>query len=172
MKYEIGQEVWHATFENHQVSVTCPDCGGTGRLRVTFHDETQVSIGCRNCSSGYDKPTGRVEIYEHQPRARLAIITGVEVDGAKVEWRTSDSYRVDESALFDNEADCMASAMTKAAAYDQEQRDRVFKKEKDTRTWAWNASYHRKRIKEAQRDIEYHSANLNVAKVKAKEKEG
>ena len=44
-KYEIGQDVFFASFSSHASEyVTCPDCGGTARLRVTFHDETTVSI--------------------------------------------------------------------------------------------------------------------------------
>jgi len=171
MRFEIGQQVWRPSFDNEPAYITCPDCGGSGRLRVTFHDETQVSIECKNCSVGYDPPSGRIKCYNRMPRAELETITGCEIGGGKVEWRTSGTYRVDASELFDNEADCMIAAMAKAAQFDADDRQRILTKEKDTRSWAWNASYHRKCIKEAQRQIEYHTAKLNVAKVKAKEPE-
>lgn len=169
MKIEIGQQVWRATFDAEAAYVICPDCGGTGRIRVTFHDETQVSIECKNCSAGYNPPTGRIRVYDHKPRASLETVIGCEIKGDKIKWRTSGTYRIDASELFDNEADCMVAAIAKAEAFDAEERQRVLTKEKDTRSWAWNASYHRREIKEAQRRIEYHTAKLNVAKIKAKE---
>lgn len=169
MRFEIGQQVWRATFGTRENFVTCPDCGGTGRLRVTFHDETQVSIHCQNCALGYDPPTGRIRVYDRRAEAVKTTITGMEVEGTEVQWRTADSYRVEDCDIFDNEADCLVAAQAKAEQFDLEERERVFKKEKDTRTWAWNASYHRKAIKEAQRQIEYHTSKLNAAVVKAKE---
>ena len=169
MKYEIGQQVYRATWDTRTAYVICPDCGGTGRLRVTFHDETQVSIECRNCSVGYDPPTGQIKVYERQPRASITSITGCEIEGTKIDWRTADSYRVPEEELFTDYDACMDFARSKAAKADQEERDRINNKEKDTRTWAWNATYHRNQIKEAKRQIEYHSAKLAVAVVKAKE---
>lgn len=174
MRYNVGQLVWIGDFSPlAPTSVTCPDCGGTGRLRVTFHDETQVSIGCSNCAPGYNPPTGQVTVYQNAAKARQAVITGMEMDGGKTRWHvdgTNGSYRiVDDADTFDNEAAALAWAEQKAAAYIQKQHDRIFTKEKDTRTWAWNASYHRKCIKQAQAEIERHTAKLNVAAIKAKE---
>ena len=39
-------------------------------------------------------------------------------------------------------------------------------KEQQHRSWAWNATYHRKCLKEALRQVEYHTAKLNVAETK------
>lgn len=65
-KFKIGDTVWHATFGMTETWVTCPDCGGTGRLRVTFHDETQVSIECNRCGPGYEPPTGRIKCWDRK----------------------------------------------------------------------------------------------------------
>lgn len=176
MRFEVGQQIWIGTFSPlSPVHETCPDCGGTGRLRVTFHDETQVSIECRNCAAGYDPPTGRVIVYRNDAGARQATVTGLEVHGAKVRWHVdacAGSYRiVDDEDAFEIEADALAWAQARAATYEAEQRAKIFQKEKDTHTWAWNASYHRNNIKRAEKDIAYHTAKLNVAKLKAKEPE-
>jgi hypothetical protein len=140
---------------------------------VTFHDDTQVSIECRNCAPGYDPPTGRVIVYQSAAKARQAVVSGLEVHGGKTRWHVDASggcYRiVDDEDAFDSQEAALARAERKAAEYAREQNARVSAKEKDTRTWAWNASYHRKQIKEAQRQIEYHTAKLNVAAIKAKE---
>ncbi len=169
MKFEIGQQVWRPTFDSSMTYVVCPDCGGTGRLRVTFHDEIQVSIECQNCGPGYKPPTGRIKVYERRPRASLETIVGCEIEGEKIEWRTNECYRVEEGELFDNEEDCVVAAQAKAAQADAEERQRILTKEKPTRTWAWNAHYHRREIKEAQRRLKYHTEKLTVASLKAKE---
>lgn len=176
MRYEVGQSIWIGEFSPlAPTHVTCPDCGGTGRLRVTFHDDTQVSIECRNCSAGYNPPTGMVMVYQNAAKARQAVVSGMEIHGGKTRWHvdaSSSGYRiVDDEDAFDTQEDAFAWAEQKAATYVQEQRARVSAKEKDTRTWAWNASYHRRQIEESHRQIEYHTAKLNVAAIKAKEKQ-
>lgn len=181
-KYEIGQEIFWASFSSHTGTyVTCPDCGGTGRLRVTFHDETTVSIECKNCSRGYDPPTGRIHIYTRKGEAKKGRVSGIKISDDKVEYeaeywytasdghfyKTHNHVKEDEVCLSESEAQSRADKM--AAEHDAEERARIFGKEKDARSWAWNASYHRKEIKEAERRLAYHTAKLNVAKVKAKE---
>jgi len=168
MKYQIGQQVWRASWTTTENYVTCPDCGGTGRIRVTFHDETQVSIDCQRCTYGYNTPTGTLKVYDRKAIAVPTTIIGMEVDGGKLKWKTNDCYQVDEVDLFDNEADCLKRAEVMAVEADAQEREKIQKKEKDTRSWAWNAQYHKREIKEAQKKIEYHTAKLNVATIKAK----
>jgi len=173
MKYEVGQQVWWATCQTSEHFEKCPDCGGTGRLRVTFHDETQVSIDCANCASGYNPPTGLVKWYGRAAEARLITITGFEFTDGKASYHAGigpgSYYRIDESELFDAETDAKAHADKLAAEHDAAERARVLNKEKNTRSWAWNASYHRNIIKRAEKDIAYHAAKLAVAALKAKE---
>lgn len=174
MRFEVGQKIWIGDFSALSPAYeTCPDCGGTGRLRVTFHDETQVSIECRNCAAGYDPPTGRVIVYRNAARARHATVCGFENAHGKVRWHVDGddcSYRVvDDENAFDTENDALTWAKQCAASYEAEQRAKIFSKEKDSRTWAWNASYHRRCIKDAEKQIKYHSEKLAAAMVKAKE---
>lgn len=168
-KFQIGDDLWYPTWDAFDNYVTCPDCGGTGRLRVTFHDETQVSIDCRNCSSGYDEPSGRVRVYDRKAAVKYCVVSGLEIEGTTVRYRTSDSRVLDEADLFRDHDEAMAAAVLKAGEASHQERERIATKEKDTRTWAWNASYHRGKIKQAHKDIEYHTAKLAVAAIKAKE---
>lgn len=173
LRFEVGQQVWVADFSPLDPSYeTCPDCGGTGRLRVIFHDETQVSIACQNCALGYDPPTGRIMVRRVAPNARQAIICGYESHD-KIRWHVdsvANCYRIfDDEKVFVTQAEAQARAESDAAEYEANERKRLFEKEQDTRSWAWNASYHRKQIKEAQRQIEYHTAKLSVAALTALE---
>jgi hypothetical protein len=46
---------------------------------------------------------------------------------------------------------------------------RLATREKPTRTWAWNATYHRGCIRKAEHDLEYHRSKLTVALIHKKE---
>lgn len=172
LKYNIGDRVYYATFNSHVgVYVECPDCGGTGRIRCILHDETTVSINCGNCSQGYDPPTGRILIYDNKPDVENVTISGVEVEVGKLpEYKTTDHWYLKEDRLFSSKEDATAKALELHEAYKQAQRDKVLTKEKDKKSWAWNASYHRGIIRRAEKDIVYHTAKLNVANLKKKEK--
>jgi hypothetical protein len=172
MRYQIGQVAWLATFENHARQVPCPDCGGTGRLRVLMHDDTQMSVECRNCAIGYDSSTGRVTVHDREPRAEQVAIDGLEVTATEERYRVGSGnvYRLIESErLYDTEAEALVAARSLATQHDEEERKRILGKEKDTRSWAWNASYHRRCIERARKEIMYHESKLAVAAIKAKE---
>jgi hypothetical protein len=173
MRFRIGQQVWIANFQPMApVLVTCPDCGGTGRLRVLFHDDTIVSIECRNCAAGYDPPTGMVTMHQRSVGVRKVIVTGVQMQGKEIEWHLDGTdrawTRMEDACIFDNATDALAAAQEEQAKWEHDQDQRVLHKEKDTRTWAWNASYHRNCLKEAQRQIDYHTRKLSIASLKAK----
>jgi hypothetical protein len=169
LRFHVGQLVWRASFDCTNDSIECPDCGGTGRIRCLLHDDTLVSVECAGCRVGYDPPTGRVRTYRRTGQARATTISGYEVHESKVTWRTTDSYLVDDENLFATEQEAQTRAAILAAEHDEEELRRIARKEKDTRSWAWNAHYHRKCIKDAEKQIEYHTKKLNVASLKAKE---
>lgn len=169
MRFKIGDKIWRPIWTATESSVECPDCAGTGRIRVIFADDSIVSIECKGCARGFAPPTGRVTVYCREAVAVPDEIVGINIDHAKIEWRTRDSYIVDDTEAFATEAEALAFAKEKAARADANERAKIFQKEKDTRSWAWNASYHRKCLKEATRQIEYHTAKLNVASLKAKQ---
>ena len=172
-RFKIGDQVWLARFESARDGVSCPDCGGTGRLRVTFHDDTTVSIECRNCSVGYDPPTGKVVCYERHPAPEPITVTGLEMNALGATYRLGGGINhwrsAGEEDVFSSREEAMVRAEAMAKEATEAERAQIFRKERDTRTWAWNASYHRGVIKRAQRDIEYHTAKLNVAALKAKD---
>lgn len=169
MKYEIGQEVWWASFESEVDYVTCPDCGGTCIITCTLFDGTIHTIDCSGCSRGYEGPQGRLRVYKRTPRAVRVTIKGLEVREGKTEWQHTGSYRSPETDLFDVEADALRRASDIAVTADAEERDRIARKEKDTRSWAWNTHYHRSEIRRAEQSIAYHTSKLTVASAKAKE---
>jgi hypothetical protein len=169
MKYQIGDVVWHATFDSEQAYVTCPDCLGTGRLRVIMADGTAVSIECEGCRCGYDPPTGRIKVYDRRGRAESGVITGVRIDGDSIKYSISPCWCVAEANVYLTADEAKAAAVRLAAKADADERTRIATKEKPTRSWSWNATYHRRCIREKERDLAYHKAKLEVAAIRAKE---
>lgn len=166
---KIGDYVYVARFEPHrQVSVQCPDCAGTGRIRVIMADETIVSVHCQGCSHGYENPTGYQTIYDNVAFAEYVYIKEIKQTSKGHEYLTNNHHTHTDKSIFDNEADALEYAKAKQVKYIEEQTAKIMTKEKDTKTWAWNASYHRRMIKDAEKKVEYHTAKLNAANLKVK----
>ena len=168
IKYKIADVCWCSSWLSSEAYITCPDCGGTGQITCVLFDGTSLSVGCEGCRRGYDAPTGKVRVYERMPRAKRVEIIGIDVSASKVEYRTPDSYIVQPDDLFDTEEEAVARAAAQAAEADRAERERVLSKEKPTKSWSWHVHYHRNCIRRAQKEIEYHTARLSVARVKAK----
>ena len=170
MKYQIGQKLWRAGWAATEAYVTCPDCQGAGHIRFLNPDDSiGGAIDCAGCTRGYEAPSGKIRVYERRPRAEPVMVMGMEIDGTRIEYHTTGSYRDPEHTLFEQEADAMALATEMCADEDRKERERVAKKEKDTRSWAWHVHYQRGCIRRAEKEIAYHTAKLNVARIKAKE---
>ena len=174
-KFDIGDDVWRATFDASESFITCPDCGGTKHIRCILFDGSEVTIDCRGCQSGYDSPTGRVRVYDRAANAKSCTITGVSIDegrdGLVIEYvaKGEYTYHVKEEFLFATKAEAMAKAEMMAADESAIEKVRIRKKEKDTSTWAWNVHYYRSKIRQAEKDIFYYTAKLNAATPHLKE---
>ncbi len=166
MRFKVGDTPWWATWDNTETSVECPHCGGTGRIRVTFHDDVEVSIPCENCSRGYEPPTGRVTAWERTTNVRRVTIKGFEFRDGVMKWQTTGSYTIEDTNLFETEDDAKARADALAAEAVAHELEQIGKKAKDERSWAWNASYHRKEIKRCEQSIKHHTAKLSAANLK------
>ncbi len=168
-RFNIGDTVYSASCYWGTTYITCPDCGGEGRLRVIFHDGEEVSIACQNCSRGYEPPTGKMQIYGYIAEANERVITGMEINASRPTEYRAGQYILKEDNLFSSKADAMDKAKEHQIELEKEQQEKINNKEKDTRTWAWNASYHKREIKRQEKSIEYHKACLAVANLKKKE---
>ncbi len=168
-KYEIGQKVWWARYESSETSIECPDCAGAGHIRCTMGDGTEVTVDCQNCHVGYEEfSRGRIRTYDRVPSAEKTTITGMDVTSTKTEYRVPSSYIVPEDRLFETEEAALEMAQILADEESRKEVKRIGRKEKDTKSWSWNATYHRKCIRRAQTDIEYHTRKLDVAGEKAR----
>lgn len=173
-EFKIGDSVYMAQHTGYgAVYITCPDCAGKLYHTITLGCGDTHTIDCANCAAGYEPPSGRVSYYDSIGKAVSCEVIGLELTpkGFDYKLKTIEGYGTGSLDVFATKEEAQIKADEMAAAYVEEQKARIFKKEKDTRSWAWNASYHRSCIKRAKKDLEYHEAKLDVAKVRAKEKE-
>ena len=172
MRFNIGDTVWVASYDTEVRTEECPDCGGTGRLRVTFHDETTVSIGCAHCSVGYENPTGRVRRLVGLPKTMAVVISGYRIEDGEAWWKVGGPHVwhcYPDDDVFANKEVAEARAAIKAAEVEMQEKRKLELREKPSRTWAWNAFYHRNEIKRLEKELERHKAKLAVADLKKKE---
>ena len=173
MKYKIGDTVWHATLEHGIEHVTCPDCCGRRTLVVTLGDDSTVSIECSTCARGYEPPRGFIERDTHTIAPTTLLITKVETKIVNAEEVTLYSgpgrYRANESDLCPTIEEASVKAAALLVERDKEAAERMKRKEKDGRTWSWHVTYHRRCIKQAEKDLAYHRAKLAVSLPHVKE---
>lgn len=167
MKFKIGETVWFASVDLRDEWITCPDCGGTGRVRVIFHDDSIVSVHCASCE-GYPAPSGMLRIHKRVPCAISITLDGRRPSRGEIRWHATDGRIVEENYLFSTEEEAITFAKNQIVKMGIDELDERLKKYRETRNWAWNASYHKSEIKQALQSIEYHTAKLNVASLKMK----
>ena len=169
-KYKIGDKVWYAQRKSITKTVICPDCFGQRALTVIKGDDSRVSIGCAGCRIGFKDPTGYINYWSQEIDVSEVTIETIEETALKTEYGFRNCYRTEETELFTNKEDAEKRALVLAEEHNQKELDNINQKEKHNHTWSWNACYHRNCIKNAERDLIYHKAKLEVAKVKAKDK--
>ena len=173
-KFNVGDFAWIAFAGQVEKSVTCPDCFGQKALTVILGDKSKVSVDCTGGQVGYDPPRGYILIHEFQSDTKQIQIDGIEYGiGQETEYKYEMSlngnfYRAaKESDLFMTRDEAFNRAEELCKKHRQEELNCLNNlKEQQHRSWAWNATYHRKCLKEALRQVEYHTAKLNVAETK------
>jgi len=173
-KRKIGDIVWYPEVKTVAKKVPCPDCFGDKKLTVILGDGSRVRIDCAGCTCYYVgspdhlTPTGYVAKYTYEVNSRRVEVTGIKIsrDGTAYEY---DGHRTTKE-IFDTkeEADAAAKRIAKKMGEDALERFK-YKKEKDRKTWAWNVTYHRRKIKHAREKLDYHSKKLGIALEKTKE---
>lgn len=169
----IGDLVWIGYTKREEKRVSCPDCFGSGRLTVTLGDNSQVGIDCVACERGWRGSIGVLEGYEHVAACNQGSIMRVERNSdGEIEYAVGNSSSYHTGPIFETEEDAMKYAESLIAKRNAEEDRRMRSKERDAKSWAWNASYHRREIRECKKKIEYHERKLVKASVKAKEDKG
>ena len=171
-KFSIGDVVYQSQAGQEQMWVTCPECLGSGRLRVIMGDDSEVSIPCVCCERGYEGSPGRIQSYRFMARTTEHTITGVDAQtgGGGLHVRYSfGCYSAEEENVFTTRDEALLRANTLVSEHEAEEIKRLKYKEKQHKTWAWNVSYWRGVIRRAKEEITRAEARLAVAPKNPKE---
>lgn len=171
-KFKVGQEVWFVHTKTEEAKEVCKDCLGSAYLTVILGDKSQVTIKCEGCNRGWAGSNGCNNYWKHTELPKKTMITRMEYNqDGEWEYGSHDSYGHLEEDIFLTEEGCRERAVIVAEERTQKEIERIQYKYNNQRTWAWNASYHRKQIRQAKSTIEWSTKCLEVAKAKAKKQE-
>ena len=171
-QFNIGDTVYQASAGQEPIWVTCPECLGSGRLRVIMGDDSEVSIACVCCERGYEGSPGRIQTYRFMTRTTEHTVTGVEAQQRESGLRVRYSFGCWSSEaenVFATREAALVHAAALVAEHEVEETKRLKYKEKQHKTWASNVAYWRSQIRRAKEDIARYEARLAVAPKNCKE---
>jgi hypothetical protein len=163
--FNIGDVVWIAVVTAVEKSTTCPDCFGKRFLKVILGNDSVVTVDCPECQRGCYGSQGEVRSHEYAPKVEEVTVTGVEKEGERLRYRFFGHYNVNDCDVFANREGAEARMVVLAREKSSDDAKRFVSKEKPTRTWAYNATYHRGCIRRAERELAYHRSKLEVCKL-------
>ena len=169
MVFKMGDKVWYANAGVVEKSVICPECFGKLYLTVILGDDSKVTIDCAGCSRGMQPSTGRISYYEWKVDVKEVTVERIEIKQDGVTYGFWNHYCADNDKIFSTKEEAEKRALELVEEHNKEELEKIYRKEKNNRTWSWNAYYHRDCIRRAEKDLIYHNAKLNAAKLKAKE---
>ncbi len=177
-KYKIGDVVWAANRRRVEKSMVCPDCLGKKFLTVILGDDSRVTINCSFCDGGlYSGPCGLIHYCQEEVQAEMITIEGLEEMAGNVTYKYNVNDEgccydvIKEQDVFPTKEEAQNRALTLAQEYEQSERDRINYKLKPAKTWAWHVRYYRNNIRQAQKEIERSTLQLEAAKKHIKEPE-
>ncbi len=174
--FKIGDKVFQSSYGRHEKWVTCPDCLGSKRVTVVLGDGTEVKIECGGCyPGGYESSLGVIRQYDYSTQTNERTVTGICMRGTEVSYELNhfegqcSYYHGNDTDTFATREEALAYGESKRLENEADENKRLMAKTKDHKSWAWNATYHRREIKRLERDLEHHRRKVQICAAKAKE---
>jgi hypothetical protein len=165
-QFNIGDTVYQASAGQEGIWVACPECLGSGRLRVIMGDDSEVSIACVCCDRGYEGSQGRIATYQFRASVTQHTVSGIEAQqrdsGVRVRY-SFGCYSNEAENVFATREEAMARAAVIVTEHEAEETKRLKHKMKDSRKWSWNVHYYRAEIRRAEETIKCMKERLAVA---------
>jgi len=166
----VGDKIWWARCGVELVQEKCTVCYGNREVTLILGNGERVTLPCEYCACGYEAPKGYTTRYKYIAEPQYVAITGVRVNqtckGDEREY-TVGHYNLSEDVMFDTQKEATEKCAEIAVAHDKEEQRRAgCTKANKTKHFSWSAGYHRKNIKDLQRQIQYHEANARLCENK------
>lgn len=164
MKYSIGDIVyWVYSSTHYEHSIPCEMCFGKRVVKIILGNDEVVTSECGACSHGMDYATGTMKTWKPIAIVHTGRITGVSTyGGTRYEV---DGRSVSEHELFSNKEEAekvreikLQEAVAQANTNFQNKLNNCKKSQ------IWSTHYHRSRIEDAKRTIEWHQNRLAMIK--------
>ena len=163
--FKSGDSVWLANCGVREVTGPCPVCFGKRSVVVILGNDEQVQTPCDYCGKGWDGPRGVEIVHEWIAEPMLVTVAGVrtDADGEKqsVDYRFYNNYIGREDDVFTTKEEAQVRCSEKANEHaEEERRRRECLKENATKSFSWHVGYHRRCIKQAERNLEWHRSRV------------
>ena len=171
-KYSVGDTIWHSRYGMNQVVKICPICFGKKEVTLILGNGDEVILECANCSQGYNNPTGTVTEYEFITEANQRTITAINLvitaGGEEREYK-SGYETLNNDDIFDTEEEALTRSKHKVEEANKAQETKIEYLKKDKRrSFAWNASYWLRQIREAEKNIERWEKKAKLCEAKSR----
>lgn len=167
-EYNIGDKVYWAVYDRKDVIKTCPVCFGKKVVIVILGNDEKIETPCTYCESGFEGARGYIRENEWTSKVELVGITAKEVnensEGRFIEYRYGH-YCLDNKDIFDTieQAETRVAEKIKEQEVEESKRYEHIKKNK-LMSLSWSIGYHQRRVKDAEREIKYHSEKVKLIK--------
>lgn len=171
-KFKIGDFVWVPYFNsNTYVQVPCGVCYGKKVVTLILGNGDSVELPCGYCAKGYDSPTGWEVEYRPKSEPKQIRIAGMKVEvtekGEIVEyWSGPENchYVYSEDKVFATREEAGAKGEGLMAEWLANQQKADYIKHDKKKNFVWNAGYHLRKIKQCEKEIEYHKEKAKLCK--------
>jgi hypothetical protein len=164
---KIGDMVWWATCEVKPIEIECLVCFGKCKVTVILGNGEQVETGCEYCSIGFERPRGFTSEHQRISGVKEISITGKEVredeKGKHVEYRYENYCLYNNENIFNTKEEAENRVLEMIKEYENSEVERLAHKKKSNQShYSWSIGYYRKKIKDAQRDLDYYSGRIKT----------
>jgi hypothetical protein len=161
----IGEKVWWAKCENKHVEIDCPICFGKKEVTLILGNDEKIKTDCDYCVSGFEPPKGFTMEYQRVSGVEEVVVTGKEVveneQGRKVEYRYHNYCLYPQDNIFDTKEEAENRVSELIKEHEQYEADRNIHRIKSNQSkYSWKIGYYKKRLKDAQREIEIYSNKI------------
>lgn len=172
-EYNIGDTVWWATGGIREVRHECPVCYGKCCVTLILGNDDHVQTPCDYCGKGFEGPRGYVIEREYTTEVKEIVLSGKEIRettaGRSVEYR-HNSYILYDGIICDTKEGAEIERQKIADAHKISELERLQRgKDNNVKSYAWHVGYHQRQLKDAQRQIDYHSKKITYMKEKVKQ---
>ena len=167
-EYNIGDKVFWAKYDGKSVQEICPVCFDKKEVIIILGNGEQVATECNYCVIGLSGPRGYVEVYKWVSSVSEIIIDGKEVNeslqGKNIEYRYG-RYCLNNGDIFSTKegAEKRVEEKIREKEIEESKRFETVKGGKKM-SLTWSLGYHQKQIRNAEKDIIYHSSKVKLVK--------